>query len=51
MKIVFIEPLGMLEETVQTACCILQTKGHTIRFHDNRTEDGETLVKRGFLKT
>lgn len=46
MKIVFIEPLGMEENSVMQQCQALKNAGHEIVFYDNRREDEQELIER-----
>lgn len=46
MKIVFIEPLGMNENSVMLQCQALKSAGHQIVFYDNRKEDEQVLIER-----
>ena len=46
MNIIFMEPLGMGEDTVMAQCQSLKAQGHTVIFHDNRDENEQTLIER-----
>lgn len=46
MNIVFIEPLGVCESTIQSECQILKENGHKITVYGNRNENEDVLIER-----
>lgn len=46
MNIVFIEPLGVCESTIQSECQLLKENGHEITVYGNRNENEDVLIER-----
>lgn len=46
MHIVFMEPLGLSEETVRRACVSLEAEGHRITYYGDRPQNEQALVAR-----
>lgn len=47
MKIVVIEPLGIIHEKAFEALSPLKSEGHDVKYYETRTEDEKELIERG----